>query len=106
MDTSKRWGRYGSETRLQADQGGRYPGGLGSSDHWRCLFVFRWLTASAFDLQVRPNSGLHPAYPNPRLQVRRLYFLYSRAPSAEALHSPGHHDWKIWPTYLPDPSRN
>ena len=29
-NTSRRWGRYGSEARLQADGGGRHPGGLGS----------------------------------------------------------------------------
>ena len=29
-NTSRRWGRYGSEARLQADGGGRHPGGVGS----------------------------------------------------------------------------
>ena len=46
MDTLKRWARYGSEARLQADGGRRLTEGLGCEAVWRTAAQLLWFTSA------------------------------------------------------------
>ena len=58
-NTSRRWGRYGSEARLQADRGGRHPGGVECDNYRSRCSILRRFTANEVHISIFTCQGIH-----------------------------------------------